>query len=248
MTTQTAASPSVFSKAPAAAEVGMLDDSTTLDQSTEQEVLDTVMGSTEETLVKPQFDVLRRVATNGNNNKEFRSVPIPPHRMTPLKKEWLKIYSPLVEHLKLQVRMNIKRKSVELRTCKETIDTGALQKGADFVRAFSLGFEIADAMALIRLDDLFMETFETKDVRTLHGDNLSRAIGRIVGKDGRTRHAIENASRTRLVVADRKIHILGGFANIRIARDAVCSLILGASPGKVYTKLRTIASRQKERF
>ncbi|KAJ3247242.1 pre-rRNA-processing protein pno1 [Chytriomyces hyalinus] len=225
-----------------------LDNTSEMDQKDEDEILDAVMGGDGEATAKPQFDVLRRVAGDASKNKEFRSVPIPPHRLTPLKKEWLKIYTPLVEHLHLQVRMNIKRKTVEIRTCKETLDTGALQKGADFVRAFSLGFDIADAMALIRLDDLFMETFETKDVRTLHGDNLSRAIGRIVGKDGRTRHAIENASRTRIVVADCKIHILGGFANIRIARDAVCSLILGASPGKVYTKLRTIASRQKERF
>ncbi|KAJ3308364.1 pre-rRNA-processing protein pno1 [Blyttiomyces sp. JEL0837] len=144
--------------------------------------------------------------------------------------------------------MNVKRKTVEMRTCEETEDTGAIQKGADFIKAFTLGFEIADATALLRLDDLYIETFETKDVRTLHGDNLSRAIGRIVGKDGRTKFAIENATRTRLVVADCKIHILGSFTNIRMARDAVVSLILGASPGKVYTKLRTIATRAKERF
>jgi len=34
-----------------------------------------------------------------------------------------------VEHLKLQVRMNIKSKCVELRTFKSTTDPGALQKG-----------------------------------------------------------------------------------------------------------------------
>ena len=62
--------------------------------------------------------------------------------MTPLKKDWLKIYSPLVEHMKLQVRMNLRSKAVELRTCPETEDIGALQKGADFVRAYALGFEI----------------------------------------------------------------------------------------------------------
>lgn len=90
---------------------------------------------------------------------EQRKVPIPPHRMTPLKAAWPKIYPPLVEHLKLQCRMNMKSKSVELRTSsKFTTDNGAIQKGADFVRAFALGFDVDDAIALLRLDDLYIES------------------------------------------------------------------------------------------
>lgn len=179
---------------------------------------------------------------------ENRKVPIPPHRMTPLKAYWPKIYPPLVEHLKLQVRMNVKARAVELRTSKFTTDPGALQKGEDFVKAFSLGFDVDDAIALLRLDDLYMETFEIKDVKTLQGDHLSRAIGRIAGKDGKTKFAIENASRTRVVLADQKIHILGGFKNIRAARESIVSLILGKPPGKVYGNLRTVSARMKERF
>ncbi|KAL8656662.1 MAG: hypothetical protein Q9210_000094 [Variospora velana] len=177
-----------------------------------------------------------------------RKVLVPPHRMTPLKASWPKIYPPLVEHLKLQVRMNIKGKAVELRTSKFTTDAGALQKGEDFVKAFTLGFEVDDAIALLRLDDLYIETFEIRDVKTLHGEHMGRAIGRIAGKDGKTKFAIENASKTRIVLADQKIHILGGFKNIHIAREAVVSLILGSPPGKVYGNLRTVASRMKERF
>ncbi|KAG0127127.1 hypothetical protein HOY82DRAFT_84907 [Tuber indicum] len=179
---------------------------------------------------------------------ENRKISIPPHRMTPLRSAWPKIYPPLVEHLKLQVRMNLKDKAVELRASKETIDTGALQKGADFIRAFALGFDTDDAIALLRLDDLYIETFEVKDVKTLVGEHLGRAIGRIAGKDGKTKFAIENTTKTRIVLADSKIHILGGFQNIRIAREAVVSLILGSPPGKVYGNLRTVAARQKERF
>lgn len=99
---------------------------------------------------------------------EHRKVPIPPHRMTPLKASWPKIYPPLVEHLKLQCRMNMKSKAVELRTSKATTDNGAIQKGADFVRAFALGFDVDDAIALLRMDDLYIETFEIKVRLAIH--------------------------------------------------------------------------------
>lgn len=177
---------------------------------------------------RPNFPPAKHVERP--TSAETRKVPIPPHRMTPLKAAWPKVYPPLVEHLKLQVRMNMKNRSVELRSSKHTTDTGALQKGTDFVKAFSLGFDVDDAIALLRLDDLYIETFEIKDVKTLNGEHLGRAIGRIAGKDGKTKFAIENASRTRVVLADQKIHILGGFKNIHIAREAIVSLILGSPP------------------
>ncbi|KAI9818181.1 MAG: pre-rRNA-processing protein pno1 [Pycnora praestabilis] len=179
---------------------------------------------------RPRFTPTKII--DGPLRVETRKVPIPPHRMTPLKSTWPKIYPPLVEHLKLQVRMNIKNRAVELRSSKHTSDPGALQKGEDFVKAFSLGFDVDDAIALLRLDDLYIETFEIKDVKTLGGEHLGRAIGRIAGKDGKTKFAIENASRTRVVLADQKVHILGGFRNIHIAREAIVSLILGSPPGK----------------
>lgn len=173
---------------------------------------------------------------------------MPRHRLTPLKQNWDSILKTLVEHMKLQVRMNTKRRAVELKSSKHTSDVSSIQKAADFLKCFMLGFELQDAVAVLRLDDLYLESFEIKDVKTLHGDHLSRCIGRICGEKGKTRFAIENATRTRIVVADTKIHILGCFNNIQCARDAVCNLILGSPPGKVYSKLRTVSKRLAERF
>ena len=174
---------------------------------------------------------------------EYRKVRIPAHRYTPLRKAWVHFIKPITEKLKLQVRFNPRTRSVELKTCEATVDPGAIQKGADYASAYAMGFEVPDAIALLRLDDLFVDSFQVKDVKLLHGDHVSRAVGRIAGADGKTRYAIENATRTRIVIANTQIHILGSTANIKVARDAICDLIIGAPPGKVYHRMHSVAKR-----
>ncbi|BAF10664.1 uncharacterized protein [Oryza sativa Japonica Group] len=196
---------------------------------------------------KPRFEALMPSEMSGGR-PQFRKVPVPQHRFAPLKKAWMDIYTPVYEHMKIDIRMNLKARRVELKTRQDTPDVSNLQKCADFVHAFMLGFDIADAVALLRLDDLYVDSFEIKDVKTLRGEHLSRAIGRLSGKGGKTKYAIENSTRTRIVIADTKIHILGSFVNIKVARDSLCSLILGSPAGKVYSKLRAVSARLAERY
>lgn len=63
----------------------------------------------------PAFTPLPASAQRTTLKSETRRIPIPPHRMTPLKKEWVNIFGPLTEILGLQVRMNVQRRSVEIR-------------------------------------------------------------------------------------------------------------------------------------
>lgn len=70
-----------------------------------------------ETSAAPTFAPVALGADKTTLKSETRRIPIPPHRMTPLKKDWLNIFGPLTEILGLQVRMNVQRRSVEIRVC-----------------------------------------------------------------------------------------------------------------------------------
>ncbi|KOB58300.1 hypothetical protein PFHG_00041 [Plasmodium falciparum HB3] len=127
-------------------------------------------------------------------------------------------------------------------------DKNNLQKSSDYIKAYLLGFTLEDSLALLRIEDLYIESFQIQDVKILKGDHLSRCIGRICGSNGSTKYAIENATKTRIVIANDKIHILGSFNNIKMARHSICSLILGSTQGKIFNKLNILAKRMKERF
>ena len=187
------------------------------------------------------------ITQNPSIKKEYSKVQVPPNRMKPLKENWPTIVKVLVEHMKIQIKMNPKKKCIEIRTSETTKDPCAIRKCEDFLKAFMCGFELQDSIAMLRLEDLYLETFLIKDVKAnLHGDHLSRCIGRICGEKGKTKNAIENATRTRIIVQDQKIHILGSNSNVQLARNAICSLILGAPQGKVYSKLRIIGKKVNE--
>jgi RNA-binding protein PNO1 len=128
-----------------------------------------------------------KIGQKSKKKQEFRRVPVPLNRYTPLKRNWEVILKTLVKHLGLLVRMNTRRRAVEIKTSKHTKDIGSIEKAADFLKAFMLGFELQDAVAILRLEDLYLESFEIKDVKILRNDHLPRCIGRICGEKGKTK-------------------------------------------------------------
>ena len=63
----------------------------------------------------PSFGPAPASSAGKTLRSETRRVAIPPHRMSPLKRDWINIFGPLSEILGLQVRMNVQRKCVEIR-------------------------------------------------------------------------------------------------------------------------------------
>lgn len=51
----------------------------------------------------------------------------------------MSLYEPVTQNMKLDMRMNLKSKKVEIKTTPDTPDSAYLQKAADFIQAFILG-------------------------------------------------------------------------------------------------------------
>jgi len=134
---------------------------------------------------------------------------------------------------------------VEIRTCEYTTDVGAIARAEEYAKAFVIGYSLEDASALLRLDGLYLETFLVTDIKHLKGDHLARAIGRIAGSKGKTRENIEKSTRTRVIVADKRIHILGAIDNIDQAKTVISDLVLGRPTAKANRKLAAISGRLK---
>ncbi|KAJ8443283.1 hypothetical protein Cgig2_010178 [Carnegiea gigantea] len=209
-------------------------------------------GQTMELPKKPEFERLKPQDVSSVAEVQFRCVYIPPNRYTPLHKAWeTHFYEPIRNEMKIDIRTNLntERPRVELKTMPDTPDVGNVQKCAEYLNAFMLGFDPDQVKdAFLKYDGFYLDTVNIKEVKSsLKGEHLSRAIGRICGRGGRTKFAIENATKTRIVVAGDSICICGSYDAIKIAKDCISHLILGSPAASVYSRLRTIAARASER-
>lgn len=66
---------------------------------------------------KPSFPALGAAAASLPMD-EVRSIRVPQHRLTPLKESWEAIVKPVVDHMKLQIRMNTKARAVEIKVSR----------------------------------------------------------------------------------------------------------------------------------
>ncbi|KAF6168320.1 hypothetical protein GIB67_018160 [Kingdonia uniflora] len=123
--------------------------------------------------------------------------------------------------------MNLKTQHIELKTMKNTSGHNlvTLRKCADFVHTFMLGFDIKDALRVLRSDQVYVHSFNVKYVKVLKGNCRSCVIRRFVDKGNKT--VVKNATMTRFVVEESEIHILGSCLNIKYAkRDFIRSIRL----------------------
>ena len=77
------------------------------------------------------------------------------------------------------------------------------------------------------------------DVRTMIKDKLKlkSVMGRIIGKEGSTRRAIEEVTKCSVSVKDHFVSVIGNFENTILVHEALDMLIKGASHKSFYSYL-----------
>lgn len=180
--------------------------------------------------------------------QQLRSISIPLNKLRLIKQEWLKIYTPIVELGKLQIRFDIRDRKIDLRTCESTQDSSFLERGINYIQAIIDGFKVEDALAIMKFRDIFTESFELSEIRKLKSTHMARAIGRIIGREGKTKQSIENFSRCKFILNDQRVVLLGSVENTRIARDAIGRLVQGSDPASIFNRLRIISSKLKDKY
>lgn len=177
---------------------------------------------------------------------QSRTVDIPASRMAFFKTNWLKIYTPIVEIARVQLKMNFMKKQVDIRTCEYTEDPSFVSRSEQFVKAVALGFSIEDSMAILKFPDVFIDHFNIHEVKILKNLHIERAIGRMIGREGKTKSTIENLASCKTIIKDSDVFLLGPSENTRIARDCYCRLVMGSQPGTIYNRLRNIRTKIKD--
>ena len=92
-------------------------------------------------------------------------------------------------------------------------------------------------------------TLHVMDLQQLVGKSsskLERIKGRIIGEDGAARRNIENLSKTAISIYGKTVSVIGEPTHLKLAIDAIESLLSGSMHGYVYKKIE--AGRRQEKF
>ncbi len=112
------------------------------------------------------------------------------------------------------------------------------------LRAIDLGFAPRIAMKLFA-ENNFLEIVDMGEA--MHGKEraITRMKGRVIGSEGKIRKAIEEFTEASISISDDgRVGLLGGFEEVRLAKEAVLRLLEGAQHGGVLAFLRNVKRKR----
>ncbi|MBS3814974.1 MAG: RNA-processing protein [Hadesarchaea archaeon] len=105
----------------------------------------------------------------------------------------------------------------------------------DVIKAIGRGFSPERALTLFN-NDMYLEIIDITSYAS-SDKAKSRLKGRVIGREGKTRKAIEENAEVYVSIYGKTIGIIGGPDRLQIAREAILMLLDGAPHAAVYNFL-----------
>ncbi|NIA10151.1 MAG: RNA-processing protein [Nitrospiraceae bacterium] len=112
------------------------------------------------------------------------------------------------------------------------------------VKAIGRGFSPEHAMLLFN-ENYYFELIDVRDYVGKKTKSIHRVAGRIIGRGGKTRAAIEDATDTKISVYGTTVGLIGGIGGMDVAIRAVEMILNGSNHSTVYHFLDKEKKRMK---
>jgi len=143
------------------------------------------------------------------------------------------------------VKLDIDSKNGEVKVLSEVVDEQFRSfKALEIVTAIGRGFSPEKAMRLLKGEN----TLHVINLREFGGkspEQLERLKGRIIGNGGKARVNMENLSNADITVYGKTVSVIGEPIQLKLAIDAIESLLSGSMHGHVYKKIESARRQQK---
>ena len=109
----------------------------------------------------------------------------------------------------------------------------------DVIKAVGRGFNPDKAMKLLDDEDMYFESIDIKDVIGDRQNQVVRARGRLIGKDGKTRKLIEDLADVYMSVYGNTVSLIGNSISLPIAKNTIEMLLHGSEHSTGYHYLES---------
>lgn len=129
---------------------------------------------------------------------------------------------------------------------KSSADPLAEIKAKEAITAINAGIGMETALKL-KSDDFSIASVDVEELVGRKKKDVERQIARIIGRKGKVKNYIAEATETEIVVKERTVFIIGKPENVEAAKDAIEMLASGSKHASVYRMLEKIKSMERER-
>ena len=144
------------------------------------------------------------------------------------------------------VKLDIDSKNGEVQVLGKVTDKKfQVFKALEIVTAIGRGFSPEKAMRLLKGENT-LHVINLRDFGGKSTEQLERFRGRIIGDGGKARINMENLSNSNITVYGKTVSVIGEPTQLKLAVDAIESLLSGSMHGRVYKKIEF--ARRQEKF